>query len=41
MVIEPAFDAAWEFSQGLARVIVAGAEGYIDESGKYVWPPSK
>ncbi len=35
MVIEPKFDEAEDFSEGLAMVIVEGKNGYIEKSGKY------
>ena len=44
--IEPKFDHAYDFSQGLARVEIWGrilparSKGYIDKQGKYVWKPS-
>jgi len=44
MVIEPQFDYAYGFWNGLSRVEV-GIEspkiGYIDRTGKYIWPPTR
>jgi hypothetical protein len=40
MVIEPSFDNAGEFGDGLAEVEVAGKRGYINVSGAFVWPAS-
>jgi hypothetical protein len=37
-VIAPAFDEASEFLEGLARVKTGGKVGYIDRTGKFVWP---
>ncbi|HYW70055.1 MAG TPA: WG repeat-containing protein [Pyrinomonadaceae bacterium] len=37
-VIEPRFDWAWEFSEGLAEVTVNHKSGFIDPSGKIVVP---
>jgi hypothetical protein len=36
VIIEPQFDLADEFSEGLARIGIAGNFGYIDEAGKIV-----
>ena len=41
MVIEPQFDWAWEFSEGRALVAIDDRVGYVDESGHYIWKPSK
>jgi hypothetical protein len=38
VVIEPGFDEAAEFLDGLARVKVGGKPGYIDRTGNFVWP---
>lgn len=39
MVIEPQFDSAGDFSQGLAQVLLAdGTRAYIDREGVVVWP---
>ena len=40
-VINPQFDEAGSFSDGLAQVKAGGRFGYIDATGKYVWNPSK
>lgn len=44
-VIEPKYDSAWEFSNGLARVAIGSGEsakeGYINRDGKYVWEPTE
>ena len=37
-VIEPQFDHAWDFDNGLAMVQVGDTLGYIDRSGNFVWP---
>ena len=37
--IEPQFDFAWDFSEGLAVVEIAGKQGYIDFTGETVIPP--
>jgi hypothetical protein len=39
IVIEPEFDWAHDFSEGLAGVSVLGKKGYIDKSGKYIVNP--
>ena len=36
IVIQPEFEAAWNFSDGLARVRLDGKCGYIDKSGTVV-----
>jgi hypothetical protein len=45
IVIQPKFDAAEDFSSGLAQVRIGdwetGKYGYIDKTGKYVWKPSR
>jgi hypothetical protein len=38
--INPQFDRAGDFEQGLAPVWVGGRQGYIDKNGKYVWSPT-
>lgn len=38
-VINPQFDAAGSFSEGLADVKISGKWGYIDKTGKYVINP--
>ena len=40
MVIEPQFDLADPFSEGMAAVLKAPSWGYIDKSGKMVIPPT-
>lgn len=43
MVIEPQFDFAAPFFDGLALVNVKAEEpktGYIDKTGRYVWKPT-
>lgn len=37
--IEPQFDFAWDFSEGLAVIEIAGKQGYIDVSGETVIQP--
>jgi hypothetical protein len=39
-VINPQFDDAMPFSNGLARVKISRKLGYVDQSGKYVWNPT-
>lgn len=39
MAIEPQFDDAWNFHEGLAAVKVEWARGYIDREGKYIVEP--
>jgi hypothetical protein len=41
IVIPAKFEAAWEFSKGLARVRIEGKEGYINHEGDYVWEPTR
>ncbi len=38
-VIDPVFDIAWGFAEGLASVRINGKWGYIDETGSAVIPP--
>lgn len=47
IVIEPKYDYAFPFSDGLAQVAIQSGgtygilrTGYIDSSGKYIWAPS-
>ena len=40
-VINPQFDEAESFNNGLAWVKAGGRFGYINASGKYVWNPTK
>ena len=37
--IEPQFDEAWSFSEGLARVKIGSKWGYIDRTGEMVIKP--
>ena len=37
VVINPRFDEAWDFSEGLAWVEIGGKGGYINKEGKMVW----
>ncbi|HLO85018.1 MAG TPA: WG repeat-containing protein, partial [Nostocaceae cyanobacterium] len=39
LVIQPKFDQAWHFCEGLARVRVKDRWGYIDQEGQMVIPP--
>ena len=42
MAIEPRFQRAGDFSEGLAAVLVDGNHGYVDETGRGAgprWPP--
>jgi hypothetical protein len=39
LVIDPRFDQAWHFSEGLARVKVDGLWGYIDRRGDLIIEP--
>ena len=41
IVIQPDFDRAWSFVNGLAEVEVDGNRGYIDKQGAYVWGPTR
>ncbi len=36
-VINPQFDYAGSFSEGLAVVEIGGKWGYIDKTGKFIW----
>jgi hypothetical protein len=38
--INPQFDTGGDFAGGLAPVWVAGRQGYINKSGKFVWNPA-
>jgi hypothetical protein len=40
MVINPQFDRAGDFENGLAPVWLGDRQGYINRSGKYVWLPT-
>ncbi|MHC4506292.1 MAG: WG repeat-containing protein [Planctomycetota bacterium] len=37
--IDPRFDQAWDFSEGLAAVCKDGKWGFVDTDGEYVLPP--
>lgn len=39
VVIRPRFDDAWQFSDGLAAVLIEDKWGYIDQTGKMIVPP--
>jgi hypothetical protein len=39
VVIEPQFDGAWEFAEGLAAIKVGEKHGYVDRTGKIVIKP--
>lgn len=39
IVINPQFDLVWDFSEGLAAVLVGEKWGFIDEHGRYVINP--
>jgi hypothetical protein len=39
IVIEPQFDEAGNFSEGLARVMIGDRWGYIDQEGNFVIDP--
>lgn len=39
IIIKPQFDNGWEFSEGLAPVLIDEDWGYIDETGKIVIKP--
>jgi hypothetical protein len=38
-VMNPQFDEARQFSEGLANVRVGGRWGIVDKTGRYVWKP--
>lgn len=40
IIINPQFDMAMSFSEGLAIVRIGDKYGYIDKTGKYVWNPT-
>ncbi|PSO66851.1 MAG: hypothetical protein BRC47_02055 [Cyanobacteria bacterium QS_7_48_42] len=40
MVVNPQFDSAEKFCQGLAEVTIGSKTGYINKAGKYVWNPT-
>jgi hypothetical protein len=39
VVIEPQYDCAWDFTEGLARTQVGDLRGFIDSTGKWVVEP--
>lgn len=43
-VINPQYDNAWDFKNGLAKITVGKGDdakiGYIDKTGRTVWQPS-
>ena len=39
MILEPQFDAAWEFREGMAAVMKNGKWGFIDKKGKFLIQP--
>ncbi|MFN7415685.1 MAG: WG repeat-containing protein [Dolichospermum sp.] len=39
LVIQPQFDLAWEFSEGMAVVKIGNKHGYIDKIGELIIPP--
>lgn len=39
IAIQPQFEAAWDFTEGLARVQVGGLRGFIDPAGKMAIEP--
>jgi hypothetical protein len=41
MVIQPQFEEAFDFNGKLAEVGLAGARGYIDREGHFVWNPAR
>ena len=40
-VIKPRYDHAEMFQDGIASVTLDGTRGWIDKSGKYIWPLTK
>lgn len=46
VVIQPTYDEAMQFKDGIARVYLVNyktgliKEGYINKSGEYIWEPS-
>jgi hypothetical protein len=40
IAINPQFDEAWDFVNGLAKVKLGGF-GYVNAAGKYVYNPSE
>jgi hypothetical protein len=40
IIINPQFDDAWGFREGLAKVWIGKKLGYVDKTGKYVWNPT-
>jgi hypothetical protein len=39
-IINPQFDEAMGFNEGLASVRIGDKWGYIDKNGKFVWNPT-
>ena len=39
--INPQFDEAMDFQNGLAQVKIGRVVGYVDTAGKYAWNPAK
>jgi len=40
LVIQPQYDYADSFNEGVALVEVGDKIGYIDRTGKYIWEPT-
>ena len=40
IVINPQFDDAMSFTNGMSRVRLSGKTGYIGPDGKYIWNPA-
>nr|WP_300005823.1 WG repeat-containing protein [Anabaena sp. AL09] len=36
-IIPPQFDEAWDFSKGIARVMIDEQERYIDKKGRFIY----
>ena len=41
IVINPQFDEARDFANGLAKVQTGAGYGYVDKTGRYVYNPTK
>ena len=37
IIIEPIFEEAYEFTEGIARVEIGKRIGYINKVGEYIW----